>query len=76
VYDSGVVRLAYSADLFRAVLVASGLMMRKHLVATGGGPADQLPQQRRRAGIVCVCGWGWARAGELRGIPVREPRWR
>jgi hypothetical protein len=46
--------------------------MRKHLVATWDNPADQQPQQRR-AGR-CVWGWGWARAGELRGIPVREPR--
>jgi hypothetical protein len=34
--------------------------MRKHLVATGDNPADQLPQQRR-AGTVCV-GVGWVGA--------------
>jgi hypothetical protein len=72
-----VLRLACSADLFRAVLVAPRLVMRKNLVATGDGPADQLPQQRRPGRrdcvCVCVCLWGWARAGELRGISVREP---
>jgi hypothetical protein len=47
-------QLAYSADLNRAGLVDSRLMMRQHLVATGLESVDQLPQQRRAGACVCV----------------------
>jgi hypothetical protein len=67
-----VLRLAYSADLFRAVLVASRLMT--HLTASGGYRSGVCRSTTAAAsGGDCVWVWVWARAGELRGIPVREP---